>query len=112
MVDSERPSCLIVPKCLPKLVLMFVECYYFFFRYVYEHIWIPGDFVVYDNRSTIHSTVAYSGDRHLHLMGFKGKVGQRGVPIRVGDITADAADIETFWWKHRPHIQRPEYPDE
>jgi hypothetical protein len=81
-------------------------------RYVYEHIWLPGDFVVYDNRSTIHSTVAYSGDRHLHLMGFKGKVGQRGVPIRVGDVTADAADIETFWWKHRPHIQRPDNLDE
>ena len=81
-------------------------------RYVYEHFWKPGDFVVYDNRSTIHSTVAYSGDRHLHLMGFKGKVGQKGVPIRVGNVTADAADIETFWWKHRPQIQRPGNPDE
>jgi len=47
-------------------------------RYVYEHFWQPGDFVVYDNRSTIHSTVAYDGDRHLHLMGFKGAVGQKG----------------------------------
>eukprot|EP01043_Picozoa_sp_COSAG02_P021982 COSAG02_NODE_1128_length_14425_cov_18.666271_12_plen_104_part_00 len=81
-------------------------------RHVYEHFWKPGDFVVYDNRSTIHSTVAYSGERHLHLMGFKGKVGQKGVPIRVGNVTADAADIETFWWKHHPQIQRPGKLDE
>lgn len=74
---------------------------------VYEHRWQPGDFVVYDNRSTLHSTVAYQGDRHLHLMGFKGPVGQPGIPIRVGEIVADDADIAKFWWAHRPHLKRP-----
>ena len=53
---------------------------------VFEHVWRPGDFVVYDNRSTLHSTVSYDGDRHLHLMGFKGAAGQEGVVYASADI--------------------------
>ena len=74
---------------------------------VYEHVWRPGDFVVYDNRSTLHSTVSYDGDRHLHLMGFKGAAGQEGVPLRVGEVVAGEAEIEAFWWSHRPLLVRP-----
>jgi len=33
-----------------------------------------------------------------------------GVPVRVGEVTADANDIEKFWWQHRPHLKRPPAP--
>ena len=33
-----------------------------------------------------------------------------GVPVRVGEVTADADDIEKFWWQHRPHLNRPPAP--
>jgi hypothetical protein len=29
------------------------------------------------------------------------------VPVRVGTVVADEADITVFWWAHRPHLARP-----
>ncbi len=37
-------------------------------RFVYRHKWKPGDIILWDNRSAMHRTTYYDGDRYHRLM--------------------------------------------